>query len=209
MARPPDFSKILRDRTEEHEQAALHAAESSLMRSVLASSDDCIRVLALDATLEFMSEGGQRVMEVTDFNALRGQPWSELWSDGTALAAHEAVTAARNGRVGRFQGPAHTAAGNPRYWDVVVTPILGADDLPEKLLCICRDITAARAAEESVREANARQRLSEERLSLALGAAGMVGIWDWDMRTRSGSTPTPTLRGSTRKTRHGRRRVPR
>jgi len=177
------FLKILRDRTQEHEQAALHAAEASFMRSVLASSDDCIRVLALDATLEFMSEGGQRVMEVSDFNALRGQPWSELWSDGTAAAAQEAVSAARSGSVGRFQGPAHTAAGNLRYWDVVVTPILGTDNLPEKLLCICRDITAARAAEEAVREANARQRWSEERLHLALGAAGMVGIWDWDMRT--------------------------
>ena len=37
------------------------------------------------------------------------------------------------------------------------------------------DITERKAA-------NARLRRSEERLSLALNASGMIGTWDWDLR---------------------------
>jgi hypothetical protein len=41
-----------------------------LLSGVLASSTDCITVLDLDGRLTFMSEGGQRVMEVSEFGAI-------------------------------------------------------------------------------------------------------------------------------------------
>ncbi|MFO5730319.1 hypothetical protein ACLBSV_31065, partial [Klebsiella pneumoniae] len=48
---------------------------------VLASINDCIKVLDLDARLTFMSEGGKQIMEVSDFNAIRGCPWPDFWQD--------------------------------------------------------------------------------------------------------------------------------
>ena len=40
--------------------------------------------------------------------------------------------------------------------------------------------------------ANARLRRSEERLSLALNASGMIGTWDWDLRDDVvGAAPPP------------------
>ncbi len=39
-------------------------------------------------------------------------------------------------------------AGTPRWWDVRVTPIRGADGRPEKLLVVSRDITGLKRAEE-------------------------------------------------------------
>jgi PAS domain S-box-containing protein len=101
----------------------------------------------LDVRLEFMSEGGQRVMEVSDFNTLRGCYWPELWRGPAQAEVLRAVDAARAGGVGHFQGPADTAAGNPRYWDVQVTAIPGEDGQPSKLLSISRDITKRREAE--------------------------------------------------------------
>jgi len=149
------FLEIIRDRTEQRQAAEAQRADAEFLRSVLASSGDCIKVLDLDAKLLFMSEGGRRVMEVGDFNAIRGCPWLDFWQGEKNEQARAAVEAAKAGDVGHFQGAANTMAGTPRYWDVQVTPILGADGRPERLLSVSRDISATRRAEEALREAEA------------------------------------------------------
>ncbi len=149
------FLEIIRDRTGQRQAAEAQRADAEFLRSVLASSGDCIKVLDLDAKLLFMSEGGQRVMEVGDFNAIRGCPWLDFWQGEENEQARAAVEAAKAGGVGHFQGAANTMAGTPRYWDVQVTPILGADGRPERLLSVSRDISATRRAEEALREAEA------------------------------------------------------
>ncbi|HEV7258820.1 MAG TPA: HWE histidine kinase domain-containing protein [Bosea sp. (in: a-proteobacteria)] len=126
----------------------LELRDARFMRSLLAASDDCIKVIDLDGQLRFMSEGGQRVMEVSDFNALAGCPWPDFWSgEGHAEAKH-AISEARAGRSYRFQAAANTAAGNPKHWDVKVSPILGPDGRPESILSVSRDITELKSAEE-------------------------------------------------------------
>ncbi len=126
--------------------------DSEFLRSVLASSADCIKVLDLDGNLIFMSEGGKNVMEVGDFNSIHGCPWPDFWQGSLRDAARSAVETAKRGGTGRFQGPATTMAGTPRYWDVQVTPIAGADGKPASLLSVSRDITASRSAEEAARD---------------------------------------------------------
>ncbi|MEO8716277.1 MAG: PAS domain S-box protein [Acetobacteraceae bacterium] len=150
------FLKILRDRTEQRLDAEQRRADAEFLRGVLESSGDCIKVLDLDGNLVFMSDGGQRVMEVSDFNAIRGCPWSDFWQDEGNADARAAVEAARAGGTGRFQGAAPTMAGTPKYWDVQVTPILDADGRPERLLSVSRDITSTQRAEEVLRESEAR-----------------------------------------------------
>lgn len=124
--------------------------EAAFMRSVLASSADCIKVLDLQDRLTYMTEGGKRVMEVSDFNAIRGCPWPDFWQGQGNADAKAALVAAKTGGVGRFQGEASTMAGNPRWWDVQVTPILDAQGIPEKLLSVSRDITSQKDAERAV-----------------------------------------------------------
>lgn len=166
------------------EGATQHAsgrpADAEFLRSVLASSNDCIKVLDLDGNLLFMSEGGQRVMEVSDFNAIRGCPWPDFWRDEKNADARAAVQAARTGHTGRFQGLAKTMAGTPRWWDVQVTPILGVDGRPEKLLSISRDVSALHQAELDLALLNqALERRVEERTRAArLAEARFRGIFD-------------------------------
>jgi PAS domain S-box-containing protein len=122
-------------------------SDTHFMRSLLAASDDCIKVIGLDGALTFMSEGGQRVMEVSDFNAIAGCPWPDFWQGEENAKAKAAIEAARNGRSARFQGAANTAKGNPRYWDVQVGPIIGPDGEPKAILSVSRDITDLKESE--------------------------------------------------------------
>ncbi len=122
-----------------------------LLRCVLAGSGDCIKILDLDGRLQFMNEGGKRVMEVDDFSALKGCPWPEFWRDEGNALAMAALQSAREGKTARFTGAANTAKGTPKFWEVEVSPIFGADGKPSQLLSISRDITAENEAVERQR----------------------------------------------------------
>jgi len=171
------FLKILRDRTEQRLEAERQRADAEFMRGVLSSSADCIKVLDLDGHLLSMNEGGQRTMEVSDFNAIRGCRWPDFWQGEGHVQAKAALDAARAGGVGRFQAIADTMAGNPRYWDVQVTAVLGADGQPERLLSISRDVSVAMLAERALRE-------SEEHRRLAVEAAE-IGTWAFEVPART------------------------
>lgn len=145
-----------RDVSDRHHATAALQSSEEFNRRILSSSSDCIKVLDLDARLEFMSEGGLCVMEVEDFSTLQGVAWPELWKGAERDKALAAVSTAKQGGTGHFQGFATTAKGTPRWWDVAVTPINGANGEAEKLLCISRDVTATRQAEAALGETSRR-----------------------------------------------------
>jgi two-component sensor histidine kinase len=152
------------------------ADNEDVLRSVLAGCGDCIKILDLDGRLHFMSEGGKRVMEVDDFGPLKGCPWPEFWTGAGNDDAKRAVETAKAGGIGRFKGPANTAKGNPRYWDVQVSPIMGADGQPSHLLSISRDITEEWRAVSELKEAVERQAvLSAELQHRIKNTLAMVG----------------------------------
>ncbi|MBV9903409.1 MAG: PAS domain-containing protein [Alphaproteobacteria bacterium] len=128
-----------------------------LLRAILDSSGDCIKVLDLDGRLKFMSGGGQRVMEVDDFEALRDRAWLDMWEGPHHPLAAAAVEAARGGSAHRFQAPANTAKGTPRIWDVVVSPIRSGNGDVTHLLSISRDITEEWRADDDLKRALERE----------------------------------------------------
>ena len=141
------YVKILRDRTAQRRVAEEARLDAEFLRGVLASSDDCIKVLDLNGDLLSMTEGGMKVMEVVDFEAIRGCAWTSFWTDQGNADAKAAVETARCGGTAHFRGPATTMAGTPKWWDVKVTPILGLDGKPEKLLAVSRDVSVQRRGE--------------------------------------------------------------
>ncbi|GJD32592.1 hypothetical protein PMNALOAF_3869 [Methylobacterium adhaesivum] len=152
------FLKILRDRTEQREAAARLQASEGFLRSVLASSADCIKVLDLDARIESMNEGGRRVMEIDDFASIAGMDWTGFWDEADKAEARAAVNAAVSGGVGRFTGPACTMKGTRKWWDVQLTPIRDGDGAVAKLLAVSRDVSANRKAEEALLASETRYR---------------------------------------------------
>ncbi|MBD2745684.1 PAS domain S-box protein [Microvirga sp. BT688] len=151
------------------------AEKTEMLDRLHASSEDCIKVLDLEGRLRFMSEGGCRAMEVGAFADIEGCDWLDFWTGPTADDARRAVLRAKLGDTGRFRGFCPTLAGTPKWWDVMVTPILGSDGKPDGLLAISRDITGLQHVEESLRQ-------SEERLRLAIETTGL-GIWDLNVLT--------------------------
>ena len=141
------------------------ADNEDVLRSILAGSGDCIKILDLNGRLQFMSEGGKRVMEVDDFAALKGCPWPDFWAGNGQNDAADAVAQARTGRTVRFTGAADTAKGTPRYWEVQVSPIFGTNGNPAHLLSISRDITEEYQASIDLKESVARQKLLSDELN--------------------------------------------
>ncbi|MHB8283597.1 MAG: sensor histidine kinase [Caulobacteraceae bacterium] len=141
-----------RQLTLEKEQAiGLLAQREAFLSSVLASSTDCIKVLDLDGRITFMSDGGQRVMEVDDFNSIAGCPWPDVWEDQGNADARAAVVAANLGESRTFTGKASTFKGTSKWWHVAVSPVLGPDGEPSSILSVSRDVTVSRENEEDMR----------------------------------------------------------
>lgn len=144
---------------------------------LIACSRDCIKVLDLDARLLFMNEGGMQVLEICDVGPFLNGSWIEFWEGDDREAARNAVEAARKGGIGRFVGYFETRiTRQPRWWDVVVSPIRGADGNPVQLLAISRDVTDQKKAENALREA---VQVNKEIID---GAAEGIILYDSELR---------------------------
>lgn len=157
---------VVHDLTAQVNAQAVQQQEHAFSQRVLASINDCIKVLDLEARLTFMNEGGQKIMEVSDFNDVHGCPWPDFWEGQGNLEARAAVAAARAGQSRSFTGMAETLGGKRKWWHVHVSPVLGKNGQPEKILCVSRDMTALYDAEEALRALNdsLEQRVQERTL---------------------------------------------
>ena len=135
-------------------EAALRASEE-YNRSIVESSQDCLKVLSLDGRLQDMAPAGRRLMRVTDFEKIRNADWLSCWQGEDRAAAERAVAAARAGDTYRFGGFCPKQDGTPGWWEVVISPILGVDGKPERLLCVSREVTLQHQAAEDIRGLNA------------------------------------------------------
>src|SRR5579862_4316161 len=144
------------------EQALRDAAE--FHRSLLASSRDCIKMLDLEGRLLWMNEGGMQALEICDLGPFVNSSWIQFWEGEDARAAQAAVEAAGKGGTSRFTGYFPTTTTNqPRWWDVVVSPVRNAEGKPERLLAVSRDVTEHKRNEGALREAHLQVARSEDR----------------------------------------------
>ncbi|WP_423069152.1 putative bifunctional diguanylate cyclase/phosphodiesterase [Devosia sp. CN2-171] len=124
-------------------EAALRESET-FARSILEASTMAIEVLDAEGRLIFMNGPGMKIMEVADFDRIRGQPFETFWPDTVKPAVASAIAAAREGRTVRqtLYGP--TAKGKPRWWDFSVSPIYDDAGRVARLLTSSRDVTEAK-----------------------------------------------------------------
>jgi len=132
---------------------ALRASEEFKGR-LLACSRDCIKVLDREGRLVYMNEGGMQSLEICDLGSVLNKFWIDFWEGQDRESAAAAVDAARHGEIGRFTGYFETRINRqPRWWDVVVSPIRDAAGNPERILALSRDVTAQKVSEDALRDA--------------------------------------------------------
>ena len=127
-------------------EEALRKSEQ-FSRTIIESSHDCIVTLNLKGQFVWISETGQQKLGVDDPGLLIGQSYANLWLGADREASLAAIEAAASGSVGNFVGY-FAVRDDPRWWNVVITPILDGQGKPERLLAVSRDVTERKKAEQ-------------------------------------------------------------
>ena len=129
----------------------LHAADAlreseAFNRSIIESSPDCVKILDLQGNLLSILTG-QKLLGIEDIQPFLRKSWIDFWKDGDKQAARAVTNAAQAGGKGSFVGFFRTPLGDPKWWDVAVSPILDLNGKPVRLLAVSREVTQRRQAE--------------------------------------------------------------
>ena len=143
-------------------EQALRDAEDLQFR-LIARTQDCVNVLDREGGLLWMNEGGMQALEICELGPFVNRSWIQFWKGEDQKAAQAAVEAAKKGGTCRFTGYLATTTRQPRWWDVVVSPIESAEGKPERLLVVSRDVSEQKRNERVLREAHLQVARSEER----------------------------------------------
>jgi PAS domain S-box-containing protein len=137
-------------------QIELLRESEQLRAKILESTHDAIALLDLGGRVLSLKASGASRLTLEQIERLIGVEWTTLWHPDDRAAAGQALSAAREGGVGRFVGRGSHPATVGQWWDVALTPIVDVHGRVEKLLSVSRDVSEQRRAEAE------RERLTTE-----------------------------------------------
>lgn len=143
----------LRARADQAEKDRLDAA--ALIESLIESSSDCVKMLDLDGSVLAMNAHGCELLEIDDFEEVKGIHWPSLWAGQERELAEAALSAARRSEEGSFTGFQVTTKGTPKWWEVRLIPVKSDSGRPSRLLCLSRDVTEREALLVQLQQVNA------------------------------------------------------
>lgn len=160
------------------------------------SSLDCIKIVGLDGILVQINPGAVDALQLGSLNDICGKKWIELWPEESRHLVIDAIATATRGERTQFAAFCPTAKGSPRWWDVVVSPVLDSAGATHKLMAVSRDVTEIYLVREALRDADVRKdeflAILAHELRNPLSAAGMAASMletqqlDFDRASRLG-----------------------
>lgn len=142
------------------------------------SSVDCIKLIDLDGFILEINPGAVDALELGSLDDLYGKKWLSLWPEESHHVVLDAIATGARGERTQFAAFCPTAKGSPRWWDVVVSPVLDENGAPHKLMAVSRDVTEVYLAREALRDADVRKdeflAILAHELRNPLSAAGMA-----------------------------------
>ena len=118
------------------------------LRSVIAATTDCIKIIELDGTISFVSSNSLEALGFDGPDEIHGRHWSDFWPAAVQPAMEAAIAEAAAGRQARFEGDRPGKDGDIRHWDVVLSPIRNHDGEVSCIAAVLRDMTVQRDEQE-------------------------------------------------------------
>ena len=160
-------------------------AEEALHRDalVLANVSDSVIATDLEGTITFWNEGATRLFGWTA-REMVGRPYADRFPEPERSWIAEQIRSRREGTewAGEYQD--HRKDGSRAWIDARVRRVTDAAGRPHGIIGIARDITDRKAAEEALRDSEAR---------LAADLAGMKRLQEVSTRLVHEGDPTPLL----------------
>lgn len=123
-------------------QEALVPADEPMI-DLLERSRDCVKILGLEGTLDFITCGGMDAFSTRDFAPVQGKLWWSLWPEHTQDLVKQAFERARKGYDVEFTAECPTVQGNLRKWVVRLKPMTSDAGSIVGVLCTSADIDSA------------------------------------------------------------------
>ncbi|MEG4217130.1 PAS domain-containing protein [Microcoleus sp. Pol14C6] len=159
---PIAFPGALADITDRKQTVEALRESEELKQRILDSSNDCIKVLTLDSEIVYINTGGLCLLELDDPTLILNTSWLDLWQGEHYENALTALTNAKAGNTGQFQGFVPTRKGSLKWWDCVITPLRNTYGQVTQLVAISRDITKQKQAETQREQLLAQEQTARE-----------------------------------------------
>lgn len=121
------------------------------LSSVIEQSTDCVKFIGPHGELLWMNPNGLCAMEIDDISNLSGKEWASLWPENSQGTIRAALADASAGRVARLEAFCPTLRGAPRWWEVSISAVRGADGAHAGYISVSRDISQLHADREALK----------------------------------------------------------
>lgn len=151
------------------------AHSENLLRTIIESEPECVKLLAKDGTVIEMNPAGLAMIEADSLNQVQGNCIYPVVATEHRQAFITLTEQVFQGESGMLEFEIIGLKGTCRWLETHAVPLRDCDKDIIALLAVTRDITERKRADASLRE-------SQQRLKLALQAA-KLGSWELDLKT--------------------------
>lgn len=136
-----------------HERALKLRETTETLRAntdMLDVSVDCIKIISPAGHVSHMNRSGCMALLGQERVRRFGMPWLSLLPPEVRDLGQKAIKVAAKGKNARFAGKS-VSCNTTMYWDNILTPVMNDDGEVTSILCVSRDITRQRVAEQKLK----------------------------------------------------------
>ncbi|MRT01385.1 EAL domain-containing protein [Ralstonia pickettii] len=122
--------------------------------NMLDVSVDCIKIVDTAGALVQINRAGREALGVPAFDTRLGMKWLELLPPEVRRRGQRALDKACHGIPARFPGLSVIPGHKPQHWDNILMPMRAETNEVTGVLCVSREVTLQREAEERLRIAS-------------------------------------------------------
>ncbi|MGC3973369.1 MAG: PAS domain S-box protein [Nitrospira sp.] len=152
------YTVILRDITVRKRLEQELAEREALLRAIIETEPECVKVLALDGTIRTINAAGLAMIEAASSAEVIGKDICHLVAVESRSVFRDLVRNAGEGEAGRLEFQIVGFLGTPRWLDAHVVPLRAADGHITAVLGVTRDVTEWKKSEQLLRQSEERYR---------------------------------------------------